>query len=137
MIGPIVSPFAFSLYKRINNQAFHVNCISISGNLVLTILHGPLELLMGITYGILFGMILWAIPPRKYVSYLLEICASCCSSLFQISLINFSFVLNLKMCFNFCIWCYSQWYFELWPSNCLQKSLIRKKSHKKMHLPFL
>lgn len=37
-------------------------------NLVLTILHGPLEALLGLSWGICYGIICWYIPHLKYAS---------------------------------------------------------------------
>ena len=40
----------------------------ILGGLALTIVKGPLEAVLGVVYGLVFGVILWYIPHGKHVS---------------------------------------------------------------------
>lgn len=46
------------------------------GELALTIAKGPLEMLLGIVYGLVFGVFLWYFPSKDNVS-------SCCSNLIK------------------------------------------------------
>ena len=39
-----------------------------TGNLALTIVKGPLEALLGVAYGVIFGIICWYLPHKKHVS---------------------------------------------------------------------
>jgi len=46
-----------------------VDCLLIiAGHLAWTIIKGPLEAVIGILYGIIFGVILWYLPHSKHVS---------------------------------------------------------------------
>ena len=41
----------------------------ISDDLTMKVLHGPLEVVVGVIYGTIVGLILWIVPNKKHVSY--------------------------------------------------------------------
>jgi len=58
-----------------------------AGHLVWTIFKGPLEAVVGILYGIIFGIILWYIPHSEHVSCILVITYLHTTDLFIIALL--------------------------------------------------
>lgn len=44
-----------------------MECTSI-GSLVLDIFRGPIQIVIGLLYGILLGLLLWVIPTKHFVS---------------------------------------------------------------------
>ena len=54
---------------QLNLYVFIIHCLSITADLVMTVLHGPLEALIGAAFGIGIGLILWYIPHHKHVSH--------------------------------------------------------------------
>ena len=43
-----------------------------TGSLVLDIFRGPIQIVIGLLYGILSGLLLWVIPTKSFVSCIIE-----------------------------------------------------------------
>lgn len=63
-------PVDFKINIRVGLYSVLIYIISILvlGELALTIAKGPLEMLLGIVYGLVFGVFLWYFPSKDNVS---------------------------------------------------------------------
>lgn len=51
-------------------DTYILNFISFPGNLVLDIFRAPIQIVLGLGYGIIFGLLLWILPLKNVVSNL-------------------------------------------------------------------
>lgn len=60
--------FMINIYVSLYSVLIYTIYILVLGELALTIAKGPLEMLLGIVYGLVFGVFLWYFPSKDNVS---------------------------------------------------------------------
>lgn len=48
--------------------------ITFKGNIVLDVFRAPIEITVGVLYGIVTGLLMWLFPTKLHVSYTLPYC---------------------------------------------------------------
>lgn len=62
------SLFKIDIHVGLYSVLIYIISILVLGELALTIAKGPLEMLLGIVYGLVFGVFLWYFPSKDNVS---------------------------------------------------------------------
>lgn len=60
--------FKINIHVGLYSVLIYIISILFLGELALTIAKGPLEMLLGIVYGLVFGVFLWYFPSKDNVS---------------------------------------------------------------------
>lgn len=63
-----LTDFMMNIHVGLYSVLIYIISILVLGELALTIAKGPLEMLLGIVYGLVFGVFLWYFPSKDNVS---------------------------------------------------------------------